>query len=118
MPIWRCKMQEYKGVQIPTTGGDWQLYTTSMACGKAARSLTAALKRSIRSFDRMTKDRSVVNALADAYYCESGIYEKMDELSGYGAADSEPRWVAQNALEEYAALRVYGDASMSDRFRF
>lgn len=31
--------------RLPTTAEDWQLYTCSMKCGNAARSLTSALKK-------------------------------------------------------------------------
>jgi hypothetical protein len=102
--------EEYKGVKIPTTGSDWQLYTTSMACSGAARKLTAALKRSFRIFDKYVHNRPVVHAAADAYYAEGGVYEKMAELAEFGASDTEPRCVAQNAMESYVNMKVYGTA--------
>jgi hypothetical protein len=33
-------MIEFKNTRIPSTPEDWQLYTVSMKCGAAARSLT------------------------------------------------------------------------------
>lgn len=35
------------GVNLPTTGRDWQLFTSSMKCGTAARALTAACRKAV-----------------------------------------------------------------------
>ena len=38
-------------VILPMTGDDWELFTSTMKCGNAARSLTAALKRLLAAID-------------------------------------------------------------------
>lgn len=105
----------YKGVDIPTTGDEWELYTCAMSCSKAAKSLTGALKKSLRLIDKYMTNRPVVHAVADAYYAEGGIYEKMCELSDFGASDTEPRAVASSCMNRYASIRIYG-ADSSERF--
>lgn len=34
-------------IKLPTTGEQWQLFTSTMACGNAARALTAALRKAV-----------------------------------------------------------------------
>lgn len=36
-----------KKVTMPTSGRDWQLFTSSMKCGTAARALTTALRAAV-----------------------------------------------------------------------
>ena len=40
-------------VWMPATGEDWQLYTASMKCGKAAKALTAALKKLLKKLKKL-----------------------------------------------------------------
>ena len=100
-------MQEFKGVIIPVTGEDWQLYTCSMKCGTAARGLTAALKRAFKHFEKnMGRDgKSAAETLGDAYKL---VGEAMGKYSKFGACDTEPRGVAKQALIDLAKLKIYG----------
>ena len=34
-------------IKLPTPGDQWQLFTATMACGTAAKSLTAALRKAV-----------------------------------------------------------------------
>jgi len=95
-------------VNIPVTGDDWQLYTCSMKCGTAARGLTAALKKAFRYFEKnMGRDgKPVPQTLGDAFDI---VREAMNKYSKFGAYDTEPRCVAQQALIDLAKLKLYGD---------
>ncbi len=73
--------------KMPTTGEDWQLYTSSMKCGTAARSLTAALKRGIKTGDPR-KAYDIWSAASIKY-------------AAFGAADTEPRNVALDYIEQH-----------------
>ncbi len=101
-------MQDFMGVQIPVTGDDWQLYTCSMKCGRAARGLTAALKKAFKHFEKnMGKDgKSAAQTLGDSFKL---VTVAMDKYSEFGAYDTEPRGVAQQALIDLAKLKIYGD---------
>lgn len=37
----------------PTTGEDWQLYTSNMPCGKAARGLSSGLKKLFKKLKKL-----------------------------------------------------------------
>ena len=105
--IWYNRiMKEYKGIQIPTTGSDWQLYTCSYPCGEAARKLTSALKKAIRFFNKgLSGPQAIPNLLGDAWTIVENVQR---EYSRYGAWDTEPRYVGQQALIDYAKFRLYG----------
>ena len=80
-----------------------------MPCEGAARKLTAAMKRTIRKFDTLIKtDRTVVRAIIDAHQSDKCFYKTACSLSKWGAADSEPMWIAEGILEKYASLRIFG----------
>lgn len=78
--------------RIPRTGDDWQLYTTSMKCGHAARGLTAALKRALKA-PNANKAYDIWAAAAIKF-------------SAYGACDTEPRNVALDVIEAHFKTRV------------
>jgi len=99
-------MKEYKGIQIPTTGSDWQLYTCSMPCEEPARKLRSALKKAIRLVNtRIGGPQAIPNLLGDAWMIVESVQR---EYSQYGAWDTEPRHVGQQALIDYAKFRLYG----------
>lgn len=79
---------------MPKTGDDWQLYTCSMACGRAARSLTAALKRVIKAMDTM-RPLNAQNVLKEM---DKHLDPVMHKYAEYGAYDTEPRYVARRAI--------------------
>ncbi len=75
--------------RLPKSADDWQLYVCSMKCGAAARALSSALRKAIQAQKKG----------------EENVYEKymvpvMEQYAKYGACDSEPRWVAQDALAQ------------------
>tara|TARA_Y100000310_G_scaffold16010_1_gene16067 strand:+ start:76 stop:414 length:339 start_codon:yes stop_codon:yes gene_type:complete len=99
-------MKEYKGIDIPTTGNDWQLYTSSYSCGEAARKLTVALKKAMRFFNKgLGGNQAVPNLLGDAWRIVENVQR---EYSQYGATDTEPSYVGQQTLINYAKLKLYG----------
>jgi hypothetical protein len=92
---------EYNG---PKTADDWDLYTASMACGTAARGLTAALKRTIKKVESMTmaqvKKAGGLNAAIQIAHAEH-MAPAMDKYAEYGAADTEPGCVAARCLRQH-----------------
>ncbi len=89
-----------KEVRIPSTGSDWELYTSSMACGRAARALTSALKKAVAVVDKAAKDG--FRPTENGYY---ELYEKYgvpvcSKYASFGAYDTEPRSHFIMALEK------------------
>ena len=88
-----------KTVNVPSTGDDWQLYTSSMACGRAAAALTAALVRVAKEIDRnVAKGYRPTEAGASELY-RTVIEPVMSKYASFGAYDTEPRGVAYTAIE-------------------
>lgn len=101
-----------KSVSVPSTGDDWQLYTSSMACGRAAASLTAALVRVAKEIDAMAK-KGYAPTPAGAYKLYNDIVEPaMNRNSEYGACDTEPRNVAYDAIERVVRTVTGRDADL------
>jgi len=75
---------------FPTTGNDWQLYTSEMRCGHAARSLTAALRRALKE-EGPDKAYDVWRATAIKW-------------AVFGALDSEPCGVAAGIIEKHFGI--------------
>ena len=93
-----------KSVKVPSTGDDWQLYTCSMACGRAAASLTAAVVRAAKTIDEMaSKGYRPTEAGASKLY-QDVIYPVMSRYADFGASDTEPRGVAQDALDRVISV--------------
>ena len=91
--------QMYKGIEIPTTGRDWELFT-SMPCAEPARKLTAALKKAMRHYEKhrcFCKAWDIVDQVRDQY-------------GETGAGDTEPRVVGQAALYEFAEATTRWEA--------
>lgn len=81
-------------LNIPSTGRDWQLFTSSMDCTEAASALTEALKVAFE--DIKSKPWTKV------YECmQARMYPVMEKYSSFGAWDSEPRGEAEYALQSY-----------------
>ena len=103
-------MQEYRGIQIPDTARDWELFTSEPGAAKAAREMTAALKRSIRAFDKLMgkSGEGIAKDLANAAAIPDGIDKVREKHVELGACDTEPRNHAHQALIDYAKLKVFG----------
>lgn len=98
-----------RGVRIPTSGRDWQLYTVSMNCGAAAKACTSALRKGVARVMREGKKARTVPAMAkvigDAFREE--VEPTLAAQSRFGAYDSEPCRVAHQALID-AGKRLLG----------
>lgn len=90
--------------KLPTTGADWQLYTYTMKCGRAARALTAALKKAAKACTPNAQGGRKMSAEAAL---EKYMYPVMSKYSSFGAYDSEPSYVARNYLERISGERNY-----------
>jgi hypothetical protein len=71
-------------VQIPGDAEAWYLYSDMKGVGRAARALTAALKRALKAPNR---DKAIAI-----------MREAMSKYSAFGAADTEPCVEAERAL--------------------
>lgn len=89
-----------KEVRVPSTGEDWQLYSTSMACGTAARSLTAALVRVLKVLDRHATNGYIPTDEGARKLYDEHLRPVMGKYSAYGACDTEPRGVAYGTMEK------------------
>lgn len=99
-------MIDYKGIEIPMTADDWQLFTRMKGSAKAAKELTAVLKKAFVKFDEMiADDEDVEEALAAAGGMVGSV---MDRYARLGATDTESRGVAAQVLVDYAKLRLLG----------
>ena len=112
-------MQTFEGIQIPDTANDWELYSSEPGAAKAARDLTAALKRTIRAIpgliaDSMRKshpvgeDHGMAKQLATAAALPNGINDAMSKHVKLGATDTEPRYHRDQALIDWAKLKMFG----------
>lgn len=81
--------------KLPETGDDWELYTHSMKCGRAARSLTAALKRAITA---CAGGSSTYEAMKCHFFPVASKY------ADYGSTDSEPVGTAERILDKVVNL--------------
>ena len=81
-------------IKVPESAEEWELYTNSMRCGKAARSLTAALKKSMRLF---IKDTSI-----SQYDALKPFFAAANKWADYGTSDSEPVHHAERAMRRLA----------------
>jgi len=97
-----------KSVSVPSTGDDWQLYTCSMACGRAAASLTAAVVRVAKEIDQMASKGYRPTEAGASHLMNKVIYPVMSKYSSFGASDTEPRGVAYDAIDRIVSV-VTGD---------
>lgn len=112
-------MQEFEGIQIPDTARDWEIFTSIAGNAKVAQKLTAALKRTIRAIPGfiagdMSKahpvgeDHGIAKQLANAAAIPGGIDEAMEKHREFGATDTEPRYHRNQALIDWAKLKLFG----------
>lgn len=90
--------------QLPRSGNAWQLYTSSMKCGQAARALTSALKKAEKALRKALKGVVTREAAESAVYnaMKECMYPVMNQYASFGAYDSEPCWVATDYLNAVA----------------
>lgn len=88
-------------VNIPSTARDWELYSSMVESSEAAYELTKALKAAFLEINT-TPWTKVYNSM------KSHLYPVMEQYSKCGAWDSEPRYQAENALEQYRQA-LFGD---------
>lgn len=100
-------------IKIPSTGLEWELYTSSMGCAKAATGLTGALKRSFRDFDKNIGTLGTKNAAEKAYKV---WYDSAEKYSNYGALDTEPCWRACKMIVKYANTRGFFGVTADDLY--
>ena len=100
-------MKTYKGVEIPTTAAEWELFVGEPGVEGAALKLTAAVERAIDSVEpNIGVDHPLLPALMKAQ--EEIVGPVQDELAEFGAADSEPEYNIKAVLRQYAGA-VIGD---------
>jgi hypothetical protein len=96
-------------IHIPTSASDWELYSTMKGVGKAARGMTAALKRSFKAFPKLLAEGyPIPQALGRASRCEGGFDQAMDKYAEFGASDTEPRNNGHQALIDFAKAHCLG----------
>ena len=86
-------------VSVPTTADDWELYTSSMKCGNAARALTAATIRVIKTIDAYAQKGYAPTPEGASKLYREIIEPVMSRYSKFGAYDTEPRGVAYYTME-------------------
>ncbi len=99
-------MKKHKGVDVPTTIREWELYSSVKGSGKAARRLTAAVITAINEADERFGSLPVAKLLGDVY--KKHVDPVMSEFREFGATDTEPRFHAQQTLVDFGKLKTYG----------
>lgn len=77
-----------KAITLELTGDDWDLYTGSRDCEPAAKALNVEIAAIINAAPNKDK----------AYFEGCKVLEL---YSGFGAGDTEPRYVLRNILAEF-----------------
>jgi hypothetical protein len=91
-----------RSIPIPHDAHDWELYTSSMKCGQAARALTAALKKALKVVDAFVATGGIPNEdTLDVLYTKY-IRSVAVKYAEFGATDTEPRSEAFRAMERAA----------------
>jgi hypothetical protein len=98
-------MQKFKGIEIPQSARDWELYSSKKGSADAAKALTTRLKGTLCVASdlfrtRGVTEKNVATLLAEAVKM-TGFYELMCSV-GFGASDTEPRYHAGQALVDFA----------------
>lgn len=97
---------EHRGVRIPSTPDDWQLYTCKPSSIPAAQALTAAAKTAV---DKIAEAR-VADLEGLPWEALRPINEVCEAHAKAGAADSEPyceaRHVVIRAMKTIAGVEV------------
>ena len=96
-------MIEYKGVKIPSTANDWELYSTMDGAEWAANDLTEAAKKAVDLIaDAKLSERvSVQTKALDV------IGKAQEKHAGLGACDSEPCYEARHVVID--AMKAIAD---------
>lgn len=81
-------------IKIPSTGRDWQLFTSSMECTEAATALTEAIKVAF-------EDIKAQPWITTYEVLKTRMYPVMEKYADFGAWDSEPVGEAEFALDSY-----------------
>jgi len=101
------KTKNGKEIQIPTTGDDWELYTSEPGHGKAARALTSALKSAFKRIEKAVFDgKTVPEAVMEA---STALSKVQSTYSENGAADSEPNGAKAEAFSLFCEARYGSD---------
>lgn len=111
----------YRGIKIPTSARDLELYSGMRGVGAAAQDIVRQLKRDIAELQARGKElaarfdewegyeqpaiKGMAELIGEIY--KAGVYRKMIEYSHYGATDTEPRYHIGQALID-AAKRMMG----------
>lgn len=74
-------------VNVNLTAEQWQLYTRSMKCDNAARSLNARMNKLFRTCDTPEE-------------IQDGMWSVQSMYSSYGAIDTEPSYVIRCIIRE------------------
>lgn len=83
---------------------DWDLYTSSMKCGAAARAMTKQLNMYL---GQAKKDiRKGENSEVVATSVRNNMYAFMSQYSKFGARDTEPEWVLVDAINSELKTKI------------
>lgn len=90
-------MIDYEGtvtarVAVKLTANDWQLFTASMNCTRAAAALNRAASKALSTGD--VKEAWAI------------FQEAQNEWAAYGAADTEPRWVFADLVDRFIGVEA------------
>lgn len=92
---------EHRGIHIPSTADEWELYSDKPGAGKVATELFRASKKAID----IIADGKVIDLEANIVKAEKTITDVCVKHDNFGAADSEPlrhaRGVVNRAVEKY-----------------
>ena len=92
---------EHRGVHIPSTAREWELYSDDPGAGAAANELFRASKEAIDTI----ADGKVIDLEANVVKAERHITKVCQKHSKLGACDSEPlrhaRGVVNRAVEKF-----------------
>jgi len=96
-------------IRIPESARDWELYSDEPGAARAARGMTAALKRSFAAFPKLLAEgHTAPAALNGAARIKGGIRDAMGKYADLGASDSEPRNHAYDAMERFVCAYLFG----------
>jgi len=102
-------MQRFKGIKIPSSAKDLELYSTMKGNGVAAKEIVALLKATIVKAEKLGVGNGTIASNAKKLgkaVDATGLYKKMCELSNFGATDSEPRYHVGQALVSFAKSKL------------
>jgi hypothetical protein len=96
-------------VKIPTTVGEWELYSSMKGCGPAARALASGLNKAIVQLERTVRvNRSYEEMRTKALAAYKAHIEPVLRVhANCGAYDTEPRGIAAGKLAT-AATKLAG----------